>query len=608
MIKKNINGLIIILSLIIIGIISYIFLSWDNTIYVEEIILNKNNITLTVGENEKIEVNIEPIDANDKSLIWESENTSVASVNGEGIVEANNIGNTIINIKSKDGNAKSKCFISVEKIKIDSLDINKSSVDLMVGEKEKLTVTITPEELSNDEIIWLSSNSKVAIVNENGEVEAKGQGTATITATSSDGSKNAACVVNVSGPPAILVQDVSIKNGDVILVKGATDTLLPIINPADATDKSIKWSSSNNNIVSVDAYGKIVAHNIGEAIVTVTTTDGLKEAHSNIKVVDVKTFDARNDAIVAYMKDPFSIVKVYNMYNCKSKSCLTPKKYSSSLTGQVNIYQYDISNNTKNLVITTDIDNIDNLLIPNKTFYLESISNKNLVEVVKVVGDLRVMTASGVGNFRDIGGYTTDEGTRVKYGIIYRSASSDSLSEKVINLLNIKEIVDLRTTGQVSSKATDASKKIRKIISVTQYNITSSSNVRKAVGEIMHAVVNENKNVLANCAIGRDRTGTVSYAIEGILGVTLENRKRDYEISYFPTSDKIRTNSSFVSLINQFNKYEKTKYDQETFINWYLSTSSNKTQDLELINDFRKRMIDGNPLVYKLVNDKLTLS
>ena len=50
-----------------------------------------------------------------------------------------------------------------------------------------------------------------------------------------------------------------------------------------------------------------------------------------------------------------------------------------------------------------------------------------------------------------------------------------------------------------------------------------------------------------------------------------------------------------------------TNYEQERFINWFLSFSTNKEQDLNLINIFRKVMIDGNPHIYKIENDTLVL-
>ena len=122
----------------------------------------------------------------------------------------------------------------------------------------------------------------------------------------------------------------------------------------------------------------------------------------------------------------------------------------------------------------------------------------------------------------------------------------------------------------------------------------------------MEAVVG-NKNVLFNCNFGRDRTGTIAYIIEGILGVSATDRNTDYELTYFYSATKNRDNGSFKGLASKFNSYNKKQYEQEKFINWYLSQSSNKTKDLELINYFRKTMIDGNPHKYALSNGSLII-
>jgi protein tyrosine/serine phosphatase len=177
-----------------------------------------------------------------------------------------------------------------------------------------------------------------------------------------------------------------------------------------------------------------------------------------------------------------------------------------------------------------------------------------------------------------------------------------SLTE--FNYLGIGKVVDLRGNSEI--KKTSPVEKIRKAISITYY--TNDKNVRKAVEQIIKGVVEQKTNVLFNCNIGRDRTGTIAYIIEGILGVSSTDRGTDYELTYFYSAERTRSYGSFKTLISKFNYYSKDKYEQERFINWYLSTSSNKEKDLKLINDFRKIMIDGNPHIYKLVSGKLTLA
>ena len=598
--KKNIwNRLIILLFIIIVGSFSYIFVFSNKIVEVQDISLNKYSLKLEVGKSAILNIEILPEDATNKEIVWESENDNIASVSN-GIVTANNAGNTIINVKSKDGKASTKCFVYVENKKVESVILNKESLDLIVGDKERLTATITPSELQNDDITWATSNSKVAIVDQFGEVEARGQGTATITIMSSDGSKNASCIVKVSGPPAILVESVRVKKDNITLAKGTSEVLDIEIIPFNATDKSVSWTSSNSNVVSVD-NGKIIAKAPGTATIKVTTADGEQTATSTVRVLDIKTFDQRNDAIIAYMNNVRAVKNVYNQYKCSKTNCQTPKSYSPSFSGNINIYQYNLGDNTKTFIASTSLGNISYFLIPNRTYYIESIDNKNQVEIVKITGNLRAL--HGLGNFRDLGGWQADGG-KIKYGKLFRSANTNSLKDLVIfGYLGINKVVDLRGNYEINSKSAVESIRTRSPIEYYRSDIM----VRTAVERIMTGVVNENKNVLFNCNIGRDRTGTIAYIIEGILGVNIEDCKTDFELTYFYSTKRTRTDGSFDSLIKQFNKYGKTTYEQERFINWFLSFSSNKEKDLNLINNFRKIMIDGKPHEYKLSSGKLTL-
>lgn len=327
---------------------------------------------------------------------------------------------------------------------------------------------------------------------------------------------------------------------------------------------------------------------------------------NNVSKLGIKTHNQQNNVVIKYFEKSNNIHNIYTKYKCKSNKCILPNKYITKLTGNINLYQYNTSNGNKSFITITKGSDINYYLVPNNTYYLESKSNPNKYEIVKITGNLRVISGS-LGNFRDLGGWMADGG-RIKYGIIYRSAASDKLSQKMVDILKIGRIIDLRGKGEISTKATSASKNIRKVISIKQYSADKKSKVRNAVTAVMKAVVEENKNVLFNCVLGRDRTGTVAYLIEGILGVSKANRYRDYELTYFSKPERTRTYGAFQSLVIQLNKYKKIKHEQEKFINWYLSGSSNKNKDLELINNFRKKMINGNPQKYKLSGGKLALA
>ncbi len=106
-----------------------------------------------------------------------------------------------------------------------------------------------------------------------------------ITVTTTDGGKTATCTVTVTNP-AVPVQSVSLDKTTLDLNVGENATLVATVLPENADDKTITWSSSNTAVATVDATGKVTAVAAGEAVITVTTTDGGKTATCSVKVND----------------------------------------------------------------------------------------------------------------------------------------------------------------------------------------------------------------------------------------------------------------------------------------------------------------------------------
>ena len=137
-----------------------------------------------------------------------------------------------------------------------------------------MTATVTPDNATSKSVSWKSSKPTVAFVDENGKVTALAGGTATITATTSNG-LTATCEVTVTVP----VSGVSLDQASLELNTGATKILVATISPSDATTKDVTWTSGNPEIAKVDANGKITAVSSGTATITVTTKNGEKEGY-----------------------------------------------------------------------------------------------------------------------------------------------------------------------------------------------------------------------------------------------------------------------------------------------------------------------------------------
>lgn len=136
--------------------------------------------------------------------------------------------------------------------------------------KKKLTATVTPDKTTNKNVKWASSNNKVATVDSNGYVTAKGKGTVRITATTTDGSNlSATCTVTVKQMVTMIVNTMNINRGS-----KNVNRKLPVMVGNNATNKTLNYRSGNSKVVSVNAKGQITAKKKGTATVSVKTTDG----------------------------------------------------------------------------------------------------------------------------------------------------------------------------------------------------------------------------------------------------------------------------------------------------------------------------------------------
>ncbi len=168
-------------------------------------------------------------------------------------------------------------------VAVTGVALNKTSLSLVEGSSETLTATVAPDNATNKAVSWKSSDAAVASVDGSGKVTAVKAGSATITVTTTDGSKTATCSVTVT-PKAVSVTGVSIDKTKLELTKDETAQLSATVAPDNATDKSLEWSSSDAKVATVDNTGKVTAVDAGIATISVKTKDGGKTATCSVKV------------------------------------------------------------------------------------------------------------------------------------------------------------------------------------------------------------------------------------------------------------------------------------------------------------------------------------
>lgn len=260
------------------------------TVHVTSIALDKTNLSLTVGDAATLVATVLPQDAADRSVIWESTNHSIATVDAEGNVSAISAGAVTITATTTDGGLLAGCEVTVtasdvpgppdppepQVIHVTSIALDKTSCELEVGASLMLNADVLPEDADDKSCSWSSTNSGIAAVDADGKVTAIASGTATITATTTDGQLTASCTVTVFVPeiPVVHVSSIALDRTSLNLAVGEYATLKATVLPENAEDRSFNWRSSNQSIARIDADGRVSALSAGTVTITATTTDG----------------------------------------------------------------------------------------------------------------------------------------------------------------------------------------------------------------------------------------------------------------------------------------------------------------------------------------------
>ena len=274
------NKVFIALSLLI-----FISCETDNPepVLVQGVLLNATSMELTEGQSATLVATVSPSNAEHKTVTWITSNESVATVT-DGMVRAKKPGKATITVKTDDGGKTASCEVTVIPIvtRVESVSLDRTSATLTEGEELTLTATINPVNASNKNVTWTSSDSSVASVSD-GKVTALKAGSAKITVKTEDGGKTASCEVTVT-PRTYPVESVSLDRTSATLIEDEELILTATVNPDNASNKNVTWTSSDSSVASV-SDGKVTALKAGSATITVKTEDGGKTASCEVTVV-----------------------------------------------------------------------------------------------------------------------------------------------------------------------------------------------------------------------------------------------------------------------------------------------------------------------------------
>ncbi len=251
------------------------------TMPVSGVTLNKTSLTLNIGANETLTATVAPADATNKKVTWKSSDAAVATVDANGKVTAVKAGEATITVTTEDGGKTATCKVTVKPNLVSEITL--AALAIYVGESKAVTATVKPDDATNKELTWKSSDESIATVDNTGKVTGKKIGTATITATAQDGSGvSGSCTVTVLST----VKKVTVTPANLILGQNKSYTLTATVDAQPGTDTGVTWTSSDTTIATVDATGKVTATD-KTGTVTITATSKADPAKKGTCTINV---------------------------------------------------------------------------------------------------------------------------------------------------------------------------------------------------------------------------------------------------------------------------------------------------------------------------------
>lgn len=232
--------------------------------------LNSSYQEMWVGAKYAIIPQIEPMDADNKKVTYQSSDPAVASVDENGIVTANQGGSCVIIATTDELKLTATVSIDVKEY-VSSIEINETYKTMNIGAQGRVYATVKSDTATNRNVIWSSADPGVASVDDNGNISANGYGMTVVTCTAEDGSGvSASLAVRVIEP----VQSISVQPDSINLLVGDSQMVYAQVYPDEASVHDVRWESSNEAVATVDGDGEVFGVGVGKAKITAISNDG----------------------------------------------------------------------------------------------------------------------------------------------------------------------------------------------------------------------------------------------------------------------------------------------------------------------------------------------
>lgn len=425
---------------------------------VESISLDQNSITIEEGQFATLVATVKPDDATNKSIVWNSSDSAIATVDQNGKVTGVKEGN--VKITAKAENQSATCSVTVKKhvVAVTSIKLNKTELSLEKGKSETLEATVSPENATDKSMTWTSSDEDVAKVDKNGKVTAVKGGNASITAKA--GNKTAECKVTVTVP----VESISLNQSSTSLEVEQTITLSANILPQDATEKTVSWTSSNSSVASVDQNGKVTAIAQGTAIIKASAGGKTDTCEINVqpKVVSVTSVTLNKTSLALKEGESETLKATITPSNATNKTV----SWSSNKTGIATVDQNGkvtaISKGSATITATAENKSascdINVTAAANNISFADTTLKKALVDAFDTDGDgeLSYEEAAAVSSPNDIMNACAGTWSYLSFDEFQYFTGVQVVSEKMFYKWNIHSIILPKSIISIEHSAFEA--------------------------------------------------------------------------------------------------------------------------------------------------------
>ncbi len=328
-----------------------------------------------------------PANTTQTGIVWESSDTSIATVSG-GVVTGVAAGSATITATSSVNSEITDTFtVTVEQVDVDLESVaiyvageEASAANMYEGDFLQLASVLTPANTTQHGISWSSNNASVATVNSDGLVTAVKAGTATITLQPTDNSSvsPATIIITVAKKPVpITAITVKAENDATHMYVGNTLQMTAELDPIDTTDTGVVWSSLNEDYATIDSAGLVTAIAEGEVTIRCTSVNAsavygeytidVYQTHGENKNIDVISFAGPSSIEQSFRNnvadlDPVSTIKTKGA----DASTREEDTFFENADGSYDVYKVGTDNPFKLSFSASGVDeNLDDVAVAN---------------------------------------------------------------------------------------------------------------------------------------------------------------------------------------------------------------------------------------------------